>query len=43
VGLTATPSFEGFVIEFYDLIAIIVYFVLAWALIRLLWILFARG
>ena len=43
MGLTATPSFEGFVIEFYDLIAIIVYFMLAWALIRLLWILFARG
>jgi hypothetical protein len=42
VGLTQTPSFEGFEIEFYDLIAIIVYFVLAWAIIRLLWILFAR-
>ncbi len=42
VGLTQTPSFEGFEIEFYDLIAIMVYFVLAWALIRLLWILFAR-
>ncbi len=42
VGLTRTPSFEGIVIEFYDLIAIMVYFVLAWAIIRLLWILFAR-
>lgn len=42
VGLTQTPSFEGFEIEFYDLIAIMVYFVLAWAIIRLLWILFAR-
>lgn len=42
VGLTRTPSFEGIVIEFYDLIAIMVYFVLAWAIVRLLWILFAR-
>jgi hypothetical protein len=42
VGLTQTPSFEGFEIEFYDLIAIMVYSVLAWAIIRLLWILFAR-
>jgi hypothetical protein len=42
VGLTQTPSFEGFEIEFYDLIAIMVYFVLAWAIIRLLWILFPR-
>jgi YggT family protein len=42
VGLTDTPSFEGIVIEFYDLIAIVVYFALGWALIRVLWILFAR-
>lgn len=42
VGLTQTPSFEGIQIEFFDLIAIIVYFVLGWAIIRLLWILFAR-
>jgi len=28
VGLTNTPSFEGIVIEFYDLIAIVVYFAL---------------
>ncbi len=42
IGLTRTPSFEGIVIEFYDLIAILVYFVLSWAIIRLLWILFAR-
>ena len=42
VGLTQTPSFDGFEIEFNDLIAIMVYFVLAWAIIRLLWILFAR-
>ncbi len=42
VGLTPTPSFAGIQIEFFDLIAILVYFLLAWALIRLLWILFAR-
>ena len=42
VGLTDTPSFDGIVIEFYDLIAILVYFALGWALIRVLWILFAR-
>lgn len=42
VGLTPTPSFAGIQIEFYDLIAILVYFLLSWAVIRLLWILFAR-
>jgi hypothetical protein len=42
VGLTRTPSFDGIVIEFYDLIAIMVYFVLAWVVVRLIWILFAR-
>ncbi len=42
VGLTRTPTFEGIVIEFYDLIAILVYFVLSWVVVRLLWILFAR-
>ena len=42
VGLTPTPSFSGIEIEFFDLIAILVYFLLAWATIRLLWILFAR-
>ncbi len=42
VGLTPTPSFGGIQIEFFDLIAILFYFILAWAIIRLLWILFAR-
>ena len=42
VGLTSTPTFEGIVIEFYDLIAIVVYFALGWAVIRILWILFAK-
>lgn len=42
VGLTRTPSFDGIVVEIYDLIAIMVYFVLSWVLIRLIWILFAK-
>lgn len=41
-GLTRTPSFEGIVIEFYDLIAIAVYAMLGWVITQLLWILFAR-
>ncbi|MFH1185023.1 MAG: hypothetical protein V1755_08295 [Chloroflexota bacterium] len=42
VGLTDTPSFDGIVIEGYDLIAILFCFALGWALIRVLRILFAR-
>lgn len=42
VGLTPTPSFNGIVIEFHDLVAILVYFALGWACIRVLWVLFAR-
>ena len=42
VGLTSTPSFEGIVIEFYDLIPIMVYFIMASAFIRRLRVLFAR-
>lgn len=41
-GLTRTPSFEGIVIEFYDLIAMAVYAMMAWVIIQLLWILFSR-
>lgn len=41
-GLTSTPSFEGITIEFYDLIAIAVYYLLGWSIVRLMWILFAR-
>ena len=41
-GLTRTPSFEGITIEFYDLIAIAVYYLLGWVIVRLMWILFAR-
>ena len=42
IGLTTTPSFQGIEIEFYDLIAIMVYFILSWVVVRLLWILLAR-
>lgn len=41
-GLTTNPSFEGIVIEFHDLIAIGVYFMLAWVIIRGIWLMFAR-
>ena len=41
-GLTRTPSFEGIVIEFYDLIAIVVFAMLSWVIVQLIWILFAR-
>jgi len=41
-GLTASPSFDGVVIELYDFIAVAVYALLGWVLIRALWLLFAR-
>ncbi|MCL4528698.1 MAG: YggT family protein [Chloroflexi bacterium] len=42
LGLTRTPSFEGIVIEFYDLVAIAVYAMLGWIIVRLLWLMFGR-
>jgi YGGT family protein len=41
-GLTPTPAYAGIVLEFHDLIAIVVYAGLAWLIVRLMWILFAR-
>jgi hypothetical protein len=41
-GLTHNPSFEGIVIEFHDLIAIGVYAMLGWVIIRVIWLLFAH-
>lgn len=41
-GITITPGFAGIELEFFDLIAIVVYTLVAWVIIRLLWILFAR-
>ena len=41
-SLTRTPSFEGIEIEFFSLIAIIVYSLIGWVIIQLMWILFSR-
>ena len=41
-GLTRTPSFEGIEVEFFSLIAIVVYALIGWVTVQLLWILFAR-
>lgn len=41
-GLTVTPSFAGIEVEFFSLIAIIVYTAIAWVIVQLIWILFAR-
>jgi hypothetical protein len=41
-GLTRTPTFEGIEIEFFALIAIVVYALIGWVIIQLLWILFSR-
>lgn len=41
-SLTRTPSFEGIEIEFFSLIAILVYALIGWIIIQLLWILFSR-
>ena len=41
-NLTRTPSFEGIEIEFFSLIAIVVYALIGWVIVQLLWILFSR-
>jgi len=41
-GLTHTPSFEGIEIEFFSLVAIVVYALIGWIIIQLMWILFSR-
>ena len=40
--LTRTPTFEGIEIEFFALIAIMVYALIGWVIIQLMWILFSR-
>jgi hypothetical protein len=40
--LTRTPSFEGIEVEFFSLIAIVVYALVGWIIIQLMWILFSR-
>ena len=42
VNLTATPSVDGSVLEFWSLIAIVVYALLAWAIVKIIWILFYK-
>ena len=41
-GLTTTPAFEGIEIEFFALIAIVVYSLIGWVIVQLMWILFSR-
>jgi hypothetical protein len=41
-GLTATPSAGGMVLEVHTLIAMVVYALAAWALERLVWVIFYR-
>ena len=41
-GLTITPQAEGIVLEISSIIAIVVYALLAWIIVRLVWLLFYR-
>jgi hypothetical protein len=41
-GLTRTPTFEGIEIEFFALVAMVVYALIGWIIIQLLWVLFSR-
>lgn len=41
-GITYTPSLGGVEIEFFSLIAIVVYTLIGWILVKLIWLLFSR-
>jgi uncharacterized membrane protein len=41
-GMTISPSFNGMVLEISSLIAMVVYALIAWAIERLIWVLFYR-
>ncbi|HLA07252.1 MAG TPA: hypothetical protein VJ022_07405 [Anaerolineales bacterium] len=41
-GTHPHPSFQGIEIEFFSLVAIVVYSLIGWILIQLMWILFSR-
>lgn len=41
-GLTATPSFEGSVFEIHALIAMLVYALVTWVIVKLIWLLAYR-
>ena len=40
-GLTVTPQSDGIVLEIYTLIAIAIYALITWAVVKLIWVLFA--
>jgi TctA family transporter len=42
IGLTQVFQAQGMVIEWYDLVAMIVYGLVAWVVIRLTWLIFAQ-
>jgi YggT family protein len=41
-GITYTPTLGGIQIEFFSLIAIVVYTLIAWIITQLIWLLFSR-
>jgi len=41
-NIIVNPSFDGFVLEISSFIAMLVYALLAWALVRLIWLVFYR-
>ena len=41
-GITYTPTIGGIQIEFFSLIAIVVYTLIAWIITQLIWLLFSR-
>ena len=41
-NITLNPGFEGFVLEITTIIAMLVYALIGWALVRLIWVLFYR-
>ena len=41
-GITYTPTFGGVQIELFSLIAIVVYTLICWILVKLIWLLFSR-
>ena len=41
-GITMDPSFQGLVLELSSIIALLVYALVAWAIVRLVWLVFYR-
>jgi uncharacterized protein YggT (Ycf19 family) len=41
-GITMDPSFQGLVLEISSVIALLVYALVAWAIVRLVWLVFYR-